>query len=115
MLICSHAALCSSVDALTCIAAVAWLSAVRATNPRFAAAESTACAFSVAAVVTAPAAARVFSAAARIVESALSSSRLTRSISPTCITPCSIAFEVASTRLVTLSVIFTTSSAAACV
>jgi len=52
MLICSHAALCSSVDALTCIAAVAWLSAVRAINPRFAAAESTARAFSVAAVVT---------------------------------------------------------------
>ena len=78
ILICSQAALCSSVDALTCIAAVAWLSAVRAISPRFAAAESTACAFSVAAVVTAPAAARVFSAATRIVESALSSSRLTR-------------------------------------
>jgi hypothetical protein len=59
MLICSQAALCSSVEALTCIAAVAWLSAVRATRPRFDAAESTARAFSPAAAVTVAAASRV--------------------------------------------------------
>ena len=44
-LICSHAALCSSLDALTCIAVAAWLSAVRITVDKLVVASCTAVTF----------------------------------------------------------------------
>ena len=110
--ICSHAALCSSVLALTSSAAAAWASAVRATTPRLPAVASTASTFSSAAKVTPDAAARVRSAADAIVTSAMSTSRATCSMSRTCAAPSSIVREAADTRCDTCRVSSTTSSEA---
>ena len=79
----SQAALCSWVEALTCCAAEAWPSAVRAMDWSPLAALAAASAFRLAALVTPPAATRARSAASEIAARALSISRDTVSISAT--------------------------------
>ena len=98
--------------ALTCSAAAAWPSAVRAIDPDALAAPITAAAFASAASVTPTAATRVVPGRGEIVESAPSMSRDTRSISPTRAALASIACALVVTRDVTMPVICTMSSAA---